>query len=89
MERIILDCDAITTKEAVHAALSQALGFPAWYGGNLDALHDLLTDIATDTILQLHSWADMEAALGPYGKRLKKVLAISAQENPYITIEFC
>jgi RNAse (barnase) inhibitor barstar len=29
--------------EALHE-FGRALGFPAWYGGNLDALHDCLTD---------------------------------------------
>lgn len=29
--------------EALHQ-FGRALGFPAWYGGNLDALHDCLTD---------------------------------------------
>lgn len=29
--------------EVLHE-LGRALGFPAWYGGNLDALHDCLTD---------------------------------------------
>ena len=89
MERIILDCERITTGEAFHTAISLALGFPGWYGGNLDALHDLLTERTTDTALQLHGWQNAKAALGPYGTRLEKVLVISARENPCLTIEFC
>lgn len=27
-------------------AMSRDLGFPAWFGGNLDALHDCLTDLS-------------------------------------------
>ena len=89
MERVVIDCGTIRTKEAFHAALSQALRFPAWYGGNLDALHDLLTEIGTDTTLQLHGWADAEAALGAYGSRLEKVMAVSALKNPHLHLEFC
>ena len=89
MERIVMDCGKIRTKEDFHSALAKVLHFPDWYGGNLDALHDLLTEIGTDTTLQLHSWADAEAALGAYGSRLEKVMAVSALENPNLHIEFC
>lgn len=89
MERFTIDCSAVTSKETLHAALAKALDFPAWYGGNLDALHDLLTDISAETVLRLENWAEAEAALGGYGKRAEKVLAICALENPNLTIEFC
>ena len=29
-------------RASLHAALARQLGFPDWYGGNLDALRDLL-----------------------------------------------
>ena len=89
MERIVMECGEIRTKEDFHSALAKALDFPAWYGGNLDALHDLLTEIGTDTTIQLHGWTDAEAALGAYGSRLEKVIAVSALENPNLHIEFC
>ena len=89
MERIVMECGEIRTREDFHTALATAMDFPGWYGGNLDALHDLLTEIGTDTTLQLHGWADAEAALGAYGSRLEKVLAVSALENPNLHIEFC
>ena len=89
MERIIIDCGEIRSKAELHTALARSLHFPAWYGGNLDALHDLLTAITADTTLQLHHWAEAETALDTYGSRVKKVLAISALENPHLSIEFC
>ena len=89
MDRIIIECSAIQNRADLHAALAGALNFPEWYGGNLDALHDLLTAIGTDTNLQLHDWPSAEAALGPYGPRVEKVLAIAALKNPKLTIEFC
>ena len=89
MNRVILECSGIRNRAELHAALAQGLQFPDWYGGNLDALHDLLTAIGTDTILQLHDWPAAEAALGPYGSRVEKVLAVAALKNPHLTIEFC
>jgi len=89
MNRVILECGAIESRAELHAALATELNFPAWYGGNLDALHDLLTTIGTDTVLQLHDWPAAEAALGPYGSRVEKVLALAALKNPHFTVEFC
>ncbi|QFZ17275.1 barstar family protein [Saccharothrix syringae] len=36
---------ARTRREAI-AAIADALGFPDWFGHNLDALHDSLTDLS-------------------------------------------
>lgn len=89
MIRAAIECGAVKTKADLHAALARALDFPAWYGGNLDALHDLLTAITADTTLLLRDWPNAESALGPYGSRAAKVMAVCALENPHLTIEFC
>ena len=34
---------------AIHRILKETLGFPDYYGENLDALYDCLTDIREDT----------------------------------------
>ena len=43
---VYLDGRALDSREALHQALSALLAFPAYYGKNLDALHDCLTDRA-------------------------------------------
>ena len=89
MRIVIVDGCKIANREELHKYLAWHLRFPLWYGNNLDALHDLLTDITADTTLRLENWADAETALGPYGSRAEKVLATCALENPSLTIEFC
>jgi RNAse (barnase) inhibitor barstar len=39
------DCSACIDKESVLQAIGRAFEFPAWYGANLDALYDCLTDL--------------------------------------------
>ncbi len=39
------DLDGADDKEALLERLAQALGFPAWFGGNWDALEDCLGDL--------------------------------------------
>ena len=50
MNRVQLSAAAWDTTEKAHADLAQALNFPDYYGHNLDALHDCLTEL-TDTQL--------------------------------------
>ncbi|MDT0201234.1 barstar family protein [Nocardioides sp. AE5] len=62
-------------KRAVLAALGEALGFPAYYGRNLDALADCLADLEHDTVLLWDGWATL--ARGDHGSftALLEVLA--------------
>ncbi|HET7821153.1 MAG TPA: barstar family protein, partial [Ornithinibacter sp.] len=67
------------TKEATLAAFAEALDFPAWFGGNLDALADCLghlartapgeTELVVDGVAELaredpFAWADLRGLLG-------------------------
>ena len=88
MTEILIDCTAIRDRTAFHNALAQAMVFPEWYGKNLDALHDCLTDIGTDTILRLLHWGAVEAALGSYGKAAARVMEQADLENPHFFVEF-
>lgn len=47
---ITIDCGGIATKEELHECIAEALGFPDWYGHNLDALMDCLTDLEDTTV---------------------------------------
>lgn len=59
MEDILLSCENIATKQALHEALASALRFPDWYGHNLDALYDCLTDLDTPVHLHLAGWEQL------------------------------
>ena len=72
--RFVLDVSACESVEDLHRALAEGLRFPAWYSGNLDALHDCLTD--------LHE------LLGRRANALRRVLDDSAEENPNLTVRF-
>ena len=79
MEEKIIDCSAIRTKEDLHRIFRETLSFPEWYGNNLDALYDCLTE-CTGTI-RLMDWDIAENHLGAYGKKAKKVIATAALHN--------
>ena len=84
MKTVTLDGAVLSSKEALHQTLAQALAFPDWYGGNLDALFDCLTDLSEEISITLLNWD----GLGTYGQRVKKVLLAAARENERITLQF-
>lgn len=47
---VIIDCGGIATKAELHEHIAEALDFPSWYGANLDALMDCLTDLDETTV---------------------------------------
>ena len=83
MKTVTLDGAVLDSKEALHQTLAQTLAFPDWYGGNLDALFDCLTDLSEEVSITLLNWD----GLGDYGQRVKKVLLAAARENDRITLQ--
>ena len=65
--------------EPYHEILADALGFPPYYGRNLDALHDCLTEISADAAIILADAAKADP-------RLIAVLRDASGENPHLRI---
>lgn len=86
MEEKIIDCSKIQTKEDLHALFRETLSFPEYYGNNLDALYDCLTE-ATGKV-RLLDWDIAEARLGPYGAKAKKVIGAAALHNTNLDLYF-
>ena len=86
--RFILDVSACKSAEDLHRALADGLRFPAWYGGNLDALHDCLTDLTEPTELVICCKDALDTLLGRRGAAFCRVLRDSAEENPNLTVRF-
>lgn len=57
MKEIIIDCAGITEKEALIDLFAKKLAFANWFGGNLDALYDCLTDLPEPTHVILRNFA--------------------------------
>ena len=80
----LIDGAIIETRERLHDTLSQQLSFPAYYGRNLDALFDCLTDISEDTELRLVHTDALFAHLGVYADVLQALLRDACAENPHL-----
>ena len=79
-----IDCSQITSAAQMHSILAETLGFPEWYGENLDALYDCLTEITTQTHLTLVNWTQAQ----PFIRGFHRVMADAQQDNPDFTVTF-
>ena len=86
MTELVLNGLEITTKEELHDRIAQDLNLPDWYGRNLDALYDCLTDLTEDVKITLLSFDVLEQHLGRYAKGLQSMLKDAAAENPHIDL---
>ena len=51
MKAVFLDGNRIENMAGIHAAFSEALSFPEYYGANLDALNDMLTETSDEIVV--------------------------------------
>lgn len=86
MVEIVLDGREIAAIEEVHDRFAQTLEFPAYYGRNLDALFDCLTESGEDVTVRLLDREALEERLGRRGRALAALLRRAAEENPHITL---
>ena len=80
---IDLVLDGAIGMEAIHEQLAQVLQFPDFYGRNLDALYDCMTEVQTDVTFHLKNMS----ALGRRGPALQILLQKAAVLNPHIHLE--
>ena len=86
--RFVFDVSACESGEDLHRALAEGLRFPAGYSGDLDALHDCLTDLHEPTELIVRGTSALDGLLGRRANAFRRVLDDSAEENPNLTVRF-
>lgn len=87
MKQAILDGRLLTTRSQIHQALARQLEFPAWYGANLDALHDCLTSSREEIRLVLAHPELLEKNFGSWLNALRRMLRDACSENPRLHVE--
>ncbi len=83
---IILDGQTIDSRETLHQRLSELLHLPVWYGRNLDALHDCLTELREPVTLRVIHAHELRESLGGYASNLGHVLYDCERENEKLTV---
>ena len=85
-KHVTLSGKKMTSKEVLHTYLAKKLDFPAYYGKNLDALYDCLTERNTPLRITVTYTEQLKENLGEYGETFLQVLKDAAEENEQITL---
>lgn len=86
--KITLDLKSVKTPAEAQDFLKAALAFPDYYGKNLDALYDMLTQWDRGATLQLLLPATPAEGIRDYLPRLRRVFEDAARQNPRLQVQF-
>lgn len=86
MRVCVLDGRKIEDITSLHNELASLLGFPDWYGKNLDALYDCLTDLPEETEIRFLYEDILREHLGDYYERFIKVIRMAGKANAKIRL---
>ena len=84
----LVDLSKVDTERKLHNALQKGLSLPDYYGKNLDALHDCLTDIMEPTVITFVGYKPAKKALEAAFYAFRKAVEDSAEENENLTIQW-
>lgn len=88
MTDVLIDGNVTENREILHDAFASQLSLPEWYGRNLDALFDCLTDIHEETCIRIINAEKLKENLGNMYNGLEKMLKRAEKENSSIKVVF-
>ena len=83
MKKRRIDLEGAESPEEVYRRIAEALDLPGYYGRNLDALYDCLTEIDEDTCIGVYG------SMGPpeeYLSRVRRVFCDAEEENAHLCV---
>jgi len=83
---VTLDGLQMQDRAAAHDHLKVQLQLPDYYGRNLDALYDLLTEYGQPLEITFSNEGVLTDLLGDYGNMLMQTIRDAAESNPALTL---
>ena len=81
-----IDCENLLFPDRAHEYLAKVLELPEYYGKNLDALYDCLTEKGPCTVVL--AGAEVLRQWGGYGARVLAAIEQAAEANPNLGLEY-
>ena len=85
---VVIDGEKMLNRRAAHDHLAGQLDLPDYYGRNLDALYDMLSERDGRTQLVVRHSGTLLSWLGDYGKALCQTLEDAERVNPGLEVIF-
>ena len=82
MRYVFLDGEKIQSMAELHAAFGAALDLPDYYGKNLDALHDVLTDVFEPVTVLAGNVELLKEHVGRRWNAFLRLMAAMEKEKP-------
>ena len=87
IRRVVLTAEKIGSRESMASFMKEALQLPDYFGGNLDALHDCLSEVNADTVIQLDEETLRTVCDEKYAWKVMRVLLDETEDNPHIRVK--
>lgn len=84
MQEVILHGNEFESKKEIHDYLKESLCFPGYYGNNLSALYDVMTDICDDTRITLDMRDVKDEEMEDYLMKIAEVMSDASENNMYL-----
>lgn len=82
-----IDLSGVQTPAEFHQRVRAVLPVPAWYGNNLDALEDVLTESGGGWTVRFLHLESLRAASPQYAAALERLCGQAQQEIPELRME--
>lgn len=86
MDYVFLNKKNVTSMDDLYKCFSEGFRFPDYFGHNLDALYDCLTEGTDKRIVVVSNKAYLKETLGKDFDRVCRVLADAARENQSLKV---
>ncbi len=78
--------EELTDKESMTAFMRLHLELPEWFGGNLDALSDVLGEVSQETVFEVDISRIGSFAKDGYQMKVLKVICRVCEDNPHVHV---
>ena len=88
MREIILDGRLLTTKNRLYEQLDEVFDFPEYFGNNLDALWDVLTDKTEPMTIHFTYVTKFLEEIGTYGDHVLHFFRKLEEKNEHVKVYY-
>ena len=78
---VLLNLSGVSSKAEFYERIQEAMEVPDYFGNNLDALYDILTEISSETIIRVTGMDRVTSEMEDYMKKFRELCEDVCEEN--------